>query len=224
MNGLRVWWTRLLGFLRRNPVDQFDKEIEAHTELLQAAYIERGMTEAEARHAALRDLGNVTRLRQEYREQKGLPLIEAFWQDLKYALRTLRRNAAFTVSSITTLGVGLGAIDRGALRRFRTSLETPALSEPPALDHTQRGRSAKRIVAVLRTRATGCETAVNVALLYRRISERGLGINRLRRTRSDFGRPRHAVIFLDVRSGAHRRARVSRSERQRGNKPRALET
>ena len=68
------------------------------------------MTETEARHAALRDLGNVTRLRQEYREQKGLPLIEAFWQDLKYALRTLRRNAAFTASSITTLGVGLGAM------------------------------------------------------------------------------------------------------------------
>ena len=138
MSGLRVWWTRLLGFLRRNPVDQFDKEIEAHTELLQAAYIERGMTEAEARHAALRDLGNVTRLRQEYREQKGLPLIEAFWQDLKYALRTLRRNAAFTVSSITTLGVGLGAMI-AVLCVVSALLWRPLpLSEPPALDYTQR--------------------------------------------------------------------------------------
>jgi putative ABC transport system permease protein len=110
VSSLRVLWTRIRGFLQRNPVDQFDEEIEAHAELLHAAYIQQGMTETEARYAALRELGNVTRLREEYREQKGLPLIEAVWQDLKYALRTLRRNAVFTVSSMTTLGIGLGVM------------------------------------------------------------------------------------------------------------------
>ncbi|MGH9614333.1 MAG: ABC transporter permease, partial [Bryobacteraceae bacterium] len=101
---------RVRALFRRDRAGRFDQEIQEHAELLAADYARRGMSGTEARYAALRELGNITSLRQEYREQNGLPLLENFWYDLKYAFRTLRRNPAFTVSCIATLAVGLGAM------------------------------------------------------------------------------------------------------------------
>lgn len=58
---------------RKDPGGFLEDEIEAHAELLAAEYVRRGMPETEARFAALRELGNVTSMRQEYRERSGLP-------------------------------------------------------------------------------------------------------------------------------------------------------
>jgi putative ABC transport system permease protein len=96
--------------VKSNRTHRFDEEIESHAEFLKAEYLGQGMTEAEAADAARRDLGNLTVVREQYREQSGFPFIEACWHDLKYSLRALRRNPAFTASSVATLGVGLGAL------------------------------------------------------------------------------------------------------------------
>jgi predicted permease len=84
--------------------------MENHAELLKAEYLRQGLSEPDARDAARRDLGNLTLLREQYREQGGYPFMDARWQDLKHSLRGLRRDPGFTASSVAILGVGLGAL------------------------------------------------------------------------------------------------------------------
>src|SRR5665213_3308891 len=94
---------RLVGLFRADRARRFDEEIASHADMLAAEHVARGMTDKEALYAARRDLGNLTSLREAYREQNGLPLLENLWQDLRFAVRTLRRNAGFTPVSYTHL-------------------------------------------------------------------------------------------------------------------------
>jgi hypothetical protein len=110
MSNFNLILARFRSLFQVDAGDRLDEELQAHAEMLADEHQARGLSEEEARYAALRDLGNQTALRQEYRERSGLPLIENFWLDLKYALRTLRRNPAFTWSCVATLAVGLGAM------------------------------------------------------------------------------------------------------------------
>ena len=48
-------------------------------------------------------------MKETYRDQRGLPLFEAFLQDLKYAARMLGRDPAFAVVAILSLAIGIGA-------------------------------------------------------------------------------------------------------------------
>lgn len=110
MSAVRSLWVRLRSLFQKDSADRLDEELAAHVELLAGDYIARGLSETEAYYAARRELGNVTSLRQEYRERSGLPLVENAWLDLKYALRTLRRNPAFTAACVATLAIGLGSM------------------------------------------------------------------------------------------------------------------
>ncbi len=109
MNG-RVWLARVAGLFRKDRTGYLEEEIATHIEMLAAEYTAHGMAEPDAHRAARRDLGNVTSFQEQYREQSGLPLLENFWRDLKFAVRTLRRNPVFTLSCTATLAVGLGAM------------------------------------------------------------------------------------------------------------------
>jgi predicted permease len=110
MTTLRVFLSRVSGLFWKRGDDRLREEIESHVELLAADYIRQGMSQSEARYTAMRDLGNLTSMQQEYRELRGLPLVENLWHDLKFAIRTLRRNRRFATSCIATLTVGLGSM------------------------------------------------------------------------------------------------------------------
>ena len=110
MNRLRVLWFRLAGFVSKGDLERdLEDELAFHLQMETAEFIRRGMTPEEARSAALRSFGGVARIKETYRETRGLPMIEGFWQDVRFAVRMLRRNPAFSLLAILCLTLGIGA-------------------------------------------------------------------------------------------------------------------
>lgn len=110
MRQVRAFWTRLRAmFSDRRFEDEFSTEIESHLQMHIEDNLRSGMTLKEARRDALMKLGGLEQARQAYRERKGLPWLETFYQDIRFGLRLLRKQPAFATASILTLALGIGA-------------------------------------------------------------------------------------------------------------------
>src|SRR5438128_6710303 len=81
----------------------------AHLELSTAYYVARGMSLEEARRAAGLRFGGTLQTAEACRDQQGFPLLDSLWQDVRSAVRTLRKNPAFTTTAAVTLGLAIGA-------------------------------------------------------------------------------------------------------------------
>lgn len=101
-------WRR---FFRRSQADtEQQQELESYIEITAEEYTAQGMQADEARLAARRKLGNLTRIREEVYEMNTASLIiEAIVQDFRHAIRMLRLNSAFSLTAIVTLALGIGA-------------------------------------------------------------------------------------------------------------------
>ena len=77
-------------FQRRNVEAELDDELRAHYEHELAKYVKAGMSCEEARRRAQLALGGIEQTKEACRQARGTHFLETTWQDLRYALRTLR--------------------------------------------------------------------------------------------------------------------------------------
>ena len=108
---MRELWSKLARalHLRRGLDDDLSDEMRAHLELMTDDNLERGMSTSEARAAARRHFGNLTRTRENAREAWQFPRLETFLQDIRYGLRGIRKAPSFSLVVIFTLALGIGA-------------------------------------------------------------------------------------------------------------------
>jgi predicted permease len=104
---------RLIGGLRaivrrRHIEADLDDELRHYVETATEGYVRAGLDEREAHRRALATVGSTAAVKDRVRDVGWEWIVESIWQDVRFAVRTLRKSPAFTAAVIATLGLGIG--------------------------------------------------------------------------------------------------------------------
>jgi predicted permease len=111
MTFLRTARSRLLELVSRERRERrLHDEIQSHLDLLIDEHMARGLSREEAVLAARRSFGGVDQIKERYRDQRGLPLLDWLMQDVRFAFRLMRKNALFSTTAAGSLALSIGAL------------------------------------------------------------------------------------------------------------------
>jgi putative ABC transport system permease protein len=128
---LRQWFARAAGVVGRDRREaRLDEEMRAHLDALTDAHLARGLSREEAQLAARRDFGGVDQVREQHRDQAGLPRLEAAVRDLGHAVRRLRSDGWFTSAVVAAMAIGIGGAVAVTGAVTAISMATPPFRDP----------------------------------------------------------------------------------------------
>lgn len=110
MRPVRRLWRRLRDTLRESSRDrEFRGEVDLHIRMLTEDNVRAGMDRAEAHRAACLTFGSVESTKEQWRDQRRLPLMDTMARDVRFALRGMAREPGFAAVCVWTLALGIGA-------------------------------------------------------------------------------------------------------------------
>jgi predicted permease len=171
---MRAFLSRVLDFaLRRRRDDRLSEEVQAHLDLLADDYVARGLSPADARLAARKAFGGVDQMQERYRDQRGLPFVDVFVQDVRFAFRLMRKSPSFSLTAIGSLALSMGALTLAFSAVNAVVLKPLPIRDPGSVYFLQSGSGGWSYPDYrdLRDRVTGVE-----ALAGYRISMMNVGL------------------------------------------------
>jgi predicted permease len=109
MRKIRASVLRLLGTIARSRRErEMSEEFDAHLQLHVDDNIRAGMTPVEARRQALLKFGGLEAIKEQHRDRGGYPIVSHLLQDLRFAVRLLRKAPGFSVTAIVTIALAVG--------------------------------------------------------------------------------------------------------------------
>src|SRR6478672_13394054 len=110
MRKLRAWILRFKGLFLKDACErELADELESHLQMHVEDNIRAGMSPEEARRVAVMRLGGIDQAKEAYRDRATIPFLESVVQDLRFTLRQLRKNPAFTLTATVMIMLGISA-------------------------------------------------------------------------------------------------------------------